>query len=240
MGCFSSKEALSTATVVPQQEAFEKGSASGIQAKTSDSAKSSSAVPSSPNRTIVDGTFESRSSLSLLLDIGDHAAHPQEVSPAQSSKVSLRNQKRRSQKLARKVASTEGDFQDRDGVARRVSELDFDPIVPNECTAEEREKLHRALKKNFLFCNLEHVDCDCMINSMTRVNVAPGEIVFQQGDEGDSCYIILEGAVCVKIGDRVIKELRKGETFGELAMLYKCEEARRYGAWIPDLWSCSK
>jgi CRP/FNR family transcriptional regulator len=53
---------------------------------------------------------------------------------------------------------------------------------------------------------------------------APGEIVFQENDEGDICYVIQTGAVRVTRKHRTgriitLAELGPGSIFGELAML---------------------
>lgn len=51
----------------------------------------------------------------------------------------------------------------------------------------------------------------------------PGEAVFREGDEGDTCYLIREGSVRVTRKHRdgreiTLAELRAGDMFGELAM----------------------
>ena len=46
------------------------------------------------------------------------------------------------------------------------------------------------------------------------------EFIFKQGEDGNSCYIIQSGVFTVTIDDKNLKQLRKGHTFGELAMVY--------------------
>lgn len=46
-----------------------------------------------------------------------------------------------------------------------------------------------------------------------------GETIFKAGDEGHCMYVVQEGTVQVKVGDRVIEELGPGEVFGEMALV---------------------
>ncbi len=45
------------------------------------------------------------------------------------------------------------------------------------------------------------------------------QVVFHQGDPGDSLYVIVSGSVRVWDGERLLNELKEGEAFGELALL---------------------
>ena len=48
---------------------------------------------------------------------------------------------------------------------------------------------------------------------------AAGETVFKAGDEGHCMYVIQEGQVEVKVGNKLIQELGPGEVFGEMALV---------------------
>jgi len=57
-----------------------------------------------------------------------------------------------------------------------------------------------------------------------RRNVAPGEVIFLEGQPGDCAYIVLKGEVQVAVNDAkgnlvVLKHMLVGEMFGELAIL---------------------
>lgn len=65
-------------------------------------------------------------------------------------------------------------------------------------------------------------------NAVSQVHFEPGEVVFRQGDLGDSLYIILEGEaeVIVENGqpveagtENIVATLSAGEYFGEMALL---------------------
>jgi CRP-like cAMP-binding protein/HEAT repeat protein len=49
--------------------------------------------------------------------------------------------------------------------------------------------------------------------------LAAGGTLFRQGDEGDALYIICQGELEVRIGDRVVANVGAGECVGELALL---------------------
>jgi CRP-like cAMP-binding protein len=57
----------------------------------------------------------------------------------------------------------------------------------------------------------------------TQAHYEPGEVVFEEGDTGDSLYMILAGRVEVlkRVGDetQVVRTLAPGEYFGEMALL---------------------
>lgn len=50
-------------------------------------------------------------------------------------------------------------------------------------------------------------------------SIEKGEVVFKEGDAGDSLYLIIEGTVKVHKGEREIATLNAGECFGEMAIL---------------------
>lgn len=52
-----------------------------------------------------------------------------------------------------------------------------------------------------------------------EVEASDGTVIFNKGDAGDSMYVIVEGQVRVKDGERTINVLGEREIFGELALL---------------------
>lgn len=52
----------------------------------------------------------------------------------------------------------------------------------------------------------------------------PGEVIFKEGDKGDKIYMILKGEVRISrfiknIGEQALAVLKKGEYFGEMALI---------------------
>ncbi len=55
--------------------------------------------------------------------------------------------------------------------------------------------------------------------SFEAVEYAPGEVVVEEGDEGDAAFIIEEGRCEVSRGGEIIRVMGPGEVFGEMAIL---------------------
>lgn len=52
-----------------------------------------------------------------------------------------------------------------------------------------------------------------------QVDVAQQQVVFNEGDEGDAMYLIVDGKVKVHSGDHVFAELGERQVFGEMSIL---------------------
>jgi EAL domain-containing protein (putative c-di-GMP-specific phosphodiesterase class I) len=58
-----------------------------------------------------------------------------------------------------------------------------------------------------------------MLKNLNRESFAAGEIIFKEGDSGDSAYIIEEGSVEVSVSSTQRSRIGKGELFGEIALI---------------------
>jgi branched-chain amino acid transport system substrate-binding protein len=75
-----------------------------------------------------------------------------------------------------------------------------------------------------LVSGLDRIDLAKLIPELERINYQPGEILFNQGDPGDSLFIIIEGTARVFIsdhekGEQEIRTMGPKECFGEMALL---------------------
>ena len=75
-----------------------------------------------------------------------------------------------------------------------------------------------------LFSGLDRIDLAKLIPELERVNYQPGEILFNQGDPGDSLFIIIDGMARVFLldsekGEQEIRTMGPKECFGEMALL---------------------
>jgi len=108
---------------------------------------------------------------------------------------------------------------------------DFTPVeVPK--SDEAKDRIRSVLGKSFLFQALDAKDLEIIVGSMEEVKTtASGERVIQQGDDGDSLFLIEDGIFECKIkkgGEEeeiVVKVCESGDNFGELALLYNCPRA---------------
>ena len=59
--------------------------------------------------------------------------------------------------------------------------------------------LSKAIAKNVLFSHLDENERSDIFDAMFPVNALPGEVIIQQGDDGDNFYIVDTGEVEVSL-----------------------------------------
>lgn len=88
---------------------------------------------------------------------------------------------------------------------------------------EQIERISNRIHKMELFKKVELSDLDNLSRAITIRNFISGELLFNQGDPGDSMYLIDRGYVDVFIaensGERVLRTFQAGDVVGELALL---------------------
>ena len=78
------------------------------------------------------------------------------------------------------------------------------------------------LRKIPLFANIESAKLKLMCFASERITFREGQSLCQQGDVGDSAYIIIEGTADVIVtneGPLVVAQLGKNDILGEIAIL---------------------
>ena len=79
------------------------------------------------------------------------------------------------------------------------------------------------LRKIPLFANIDLAKLKLMCFASERLTFKPGQSLFNQGDVGDSAYIIIEGTADVivanKNGPLVVAQFGKNDIIGEIAIL---------------------
>ena len=50
-------------------------------------------------------------------------------------------------------------------------------------------------------------------------NLAPGEVLFSEGETGNCMYVLLEGSVDVIVGGKAVEHSTRGAIIGELALI---------------------
>src|SRR5213593_2023308 len=73
-----------------------------------------------------------------------------------------------------------------------------------------------------LFESLTPEDLDGLVRRLEQADYAPGDVIFKQGDEGSSLFLIEDGAVEISYGEGKGKislaNLFTGQYFGELSL----------------------
>ena len=117
--------------------------------------------------------------------------------------------------------------------------LEIPPKKREDKTCLELMNLTKDLK---VFENIARsIEHQNICSSITLVTCKPNDIVIRQGDQGDCLYYILHGLVSIQLSIQIdtgiqdknqivnveknIGELRDGEIFGELALLYNIPRA---------------
>jgi CRP-like cAMP-binding protein len=88
----------------------------------------------------------------------------------------------------------------------------------------EEEFAVRSLQQCALFVHVDPVGLRALAGAMVRRRFRRNEVIFHQGDPGDSLHVVTTGAVKIILpspeGDEaIIATLRPGDFFGELALL---------------------
>lgn len=104
----------------------------------------------------------------------------------------------------------------------------FQPRVVEKSEQDEK-RISERMESCIIFRNVHGPEKSILINSMEEKKVNKGETVITEGDDGNELYLVDTGKFhCYKkIGDenKLIKEYKEGEVFGELALLYNAPRA---------------
>jgi len=96
---------------------------------------------------------------------------------------------------------------------------------------DEFEIINKALKKNFVFSDLGTNELLPFMEAFERCTFKAGEVIITQGDKGDYFYIIYHGKVVFDVNGKKVGKAGKGNSFGELALLYTCPRAATVTAY---------
>ncbi len=140
-----------------------------------------------------------------------------------------KNFDRRGKLKARKSALVGQKDKDKDAVFANdlIHDEDVGSHVLPEFPKEKADEkiIITALRKNFVFEEMEENDIEKLVTAMEEIKVSKGTKIIKQGDEGDYFYVIARGDVAFFVDDRKVGAAGPGNAFGDLALLYKCPRA---------------
>jgi len=107
---------------------------------------------------------------------------------------------------------------------------DFEPPKFHH-SDDEIESINKALQKNFVFSDLGQKELIPFMEAFEKCTFKAGEVIITQGDKGDYFYIIYRGKVVFEVNGKKVGKAGKGNSFGELALLYTCPRAATVTAY---------
>eukprot|EP01137_Pigoraptor_chileana_P010490 Opistho-2@60225 len=124
---------------------------------------------------------------------------------------------------------------------------DYEKVVIPK-SEEKMERIREIITKNFLFSGLDREQSQDVVNAMFEKTVAAGEVVIQQGDDGDYFYVVDEGTFDIyvnKVGvdppGEHVGGYKAGGGFGELALMYNTPRAATIVCTSPALlWAMDR
>lgn len=84
----------------------------------------------------------------------------------------------------------------------------------------------QAKRQVFVEQRLSSLEINFLASLSREVKLGAGELIFREGDEGDSLYVVLEGRVMISkmipgAGEEALAFLERGDYFGEMALIDK-------------------
>src|SRR3954454_21570228 len=96
------------------------------------------------------------------------------------------------------------------------------PLLPASAPMASADETARLLERTPMFAGLSTTELDELAKVAVPRSYDAGQVVFREGDEGDTCFVVRFGAIKItrEHGGRTIAlaEMRGGDMFGELSM----------------------
>mmetsp|Transcript_27961 Transcript_27961/g.67828 ORF Transcript_27961/g.67828 Transcript_27961/m.67828 type:complete len:1430 (-) Transcript_27961:1332-5621(-) len=118
--------------------------------------------------------------------------------------------------------------------APRMDDLsNFQPPEFNK-DSDSIEKIHSALRQNFVFKEMNDDDRVRFVKAFEEVVFEKGQTIIKQGDAGDYFYVIGSGEVLFEVNKKNVGSADQGGSFGEVSLLYTCPRAASVIAGSPS------
>ena len=82
-----------------------------------------------------------------------------------------------------------------------------------------RSELAEALARLSLFADLSQPELEAVAHGAEEEVFGDGQRILRENLTGSGLYVVLEGEVAVRLGDRELARLGRGEFFGEMSVL---------------------
>lgn len=82
-----------------------------------------------------------------------------------------------------------------------------------------RSELVEALARLSLFADLRQPELEAVVHSADEEVFAQGQKILRAGLSGSGLYLLLDGEVVVRLDDKELARLGRGEFFGEISVL---------------------
>lgn len=82
-----------------------------------------------------------------------------------------------------------------------------------------RNTYHEYLRAVPLFSEVDDDDLDVIGSAVTELNVKEGDVLMRAGSSAREMVIVLDGQLCVKLGDTQIATIEPGGFAGEMGLL---------------------
>jgi len=120
-------------------------------------------------------------------------------------------------------------------------EDDDEPLKVVPKSDEQRARLTETSKKIMLLSRLDEDQLRDVLNAMEERSVGEGEVVIQQGDDGDNFYVVDSGNYDIYIDENKVGSYNGTGNFGELALMYNVPRAATIKATTEGvLWSLDR
>jgi len=111
----------------------------------------------------------------------------------------------------------------RQGVSAEISHSSQEEpkaIASHAKSAQDSQFLLSSMSGNSLFSHLNTGSMDTVIGAFFIMEKEDGDVVMQQGSDGDNFYVIQEGCVKILVNGNQVATKAAGGSFGELALMY--------------------
>ena len=91
-----------------------------------------------------------------------------------------------------------------------------------EIEEEEELKINKIFKTHPIFKSLTDENIQSLVDNLAAYEIKKGSFIYKQGEEGLGFFIIKKGSAEITGSRGTKKFLNEGDSFGELALFYKC------------------